>query len=116
MKHLNPLRYLWLATVLALAGCQTLGIPQAETFNQRLAVGYVGVTTARQTALTLLQADKIGTDDAQQVQQQADNLRAGLDVARSLRASSPQAADSKLTATLAALQALDAYLKTRGAP
>lgn len=108
---------LWAYTLIlmALAGCQTLGIPQAETFNQRLAVGYATVTGTRQTALSLLQAGKIDAGDAQNVQNQADNARAGLDIARSLSATAPQAADSKLSAVLTGLNALDAYLKTRGA-
>lgn len=116
MQTLYRAQYAFLAFLLVfLAACQPLGIPKPETFNERLAFGYSTVTTARQTALTLLQSGKISADDAQQVQGQADNARTGLDIARSLSATEPQAADTKLTAILTALTALDAYLKSRGA-
>lgn len=98
---------------LALTACAQLGIPKPETFNERLAVGYSTVTTVRQTATTLLQAKKITADDAQNVQQQADNARAGLDIARTISKTDAKAADAKLTAVRSALTALQAYLATK---
>lgn len=116
MNHLRKYQYTFLALVLmALAGCQYFGVPKPETFNQKLATGYATVTTIRQTATTLLQADKITVDDAQKAQDQCDNFRAGLDIARSIAATDPQGADTRLQAAIVGLNALNAYLAFKGA-
>lgn len=115
MRHLRQLSSLWLMAFVVLAGCKSLGI-QPDSFNKRLALGYYVVTSTRDTARILLDAGKVSADDAQNAQDQADNFRAALDIARTISATDPQAADSRLTAALTGLNALDAYLKTRGAP
>jgi hypothetical protein len=97
-----------------LASCATLGLPQADTFNKRLAAGYTTVTGVRNTADTLLTSNKITADDAQNVQAQADNGRTGLDLARQIHATNPPAGDAKLDAVVTGLSALEAYLRTRG--
>lgn len=111
MKH--ALKIPFLLAVMLLAGCQLLGVPTPETFSERLAVGYSTTTTVRQTTLTMLQARKLTPDDAENIQQQADNARAGLDIARTMRGVDLQAADARLTATLTGLTALEAYLRAR---
>jgi hypothetical protein len=58
----------------------------------------------------LLQANKITPDDAQNVQNQADNARAGLDVARSLSKTDLNSAEAKLEATKIVIKALSDYL------
>jgi len=105
-------RYCLLLLALLLVGCEALGL-KPETFNQRLAVGYGTVTTIRQTATTLLQAKKISADDAQNVQNQADNARAGLDIARTIGKTDEKAADAKLASVTTALRALQTYLATK---
>lgn len=115
MRNLKSIHAIWLCAVL-LVGCGSLGIPKAETFAQKLAGGYVTVSGIREGTLLLGQAGRITKDDAQNVQDQADNLRAGLDVADTLRSTQPAAAGQKLSATLAALRALDAYVTSRGTP
>lgn len=108
MKRLS--QYM-LAILLSLASaCAQLGLPTAQTFNEKLAAGYSSVTAVRDTATTLLVAKKISPDDAQNVQNQADNARAGLDIARSAHAVNATAADAKLTQVMAALTALQSYL------
>lgn len=97
-----------------ISACATLGLEQPKSFNERLAAGYATLTTARDSAGTLLAAGKITAPDAQQIQNQCDNVRSGLDIARNIHAKDPQAADAKLTAVLAGLNALSAYLQTRG--
>jgi len=97
----------------ALTSCAQLGIAPAETFAQKLAVGYSSVTAVRQSATTLLTAKKITADDAQNVQAQADNARAGLDIARTVSKTDPKAADAKLTSIRTLLTALSAYLATK---
>lgn len=99
--------------VVTMHGCTTLGVPTPQTFSERVAAGYVGVTTVRDSATTLLQAGSITADDARNIQAQADNVRAGLDIARTVSSVDPTAADAKLQATLQILTALDSYLRTR---
>ena len=96
-----------------LSGCASVGLPTADSFNERLAVGYASVTTIRQTATALLQAKKISADDGQQVLDQTNNARQGLDIARTLSKTNLAAADGKLTAIRTALNAVQTYLAAR---
>lgn len=104
---------LWLLAVAAvmLTSCAQLGVPKAETFNERLAVAYGTVTEVRKASTTLLQAKKISADDHENIEKQADNARAGLDIARKLP--DPKAADAKLASVRSALTALQNYLATK---
>jgi len=105
----------WLFTLaLLLSGCTALGLPQADTFNERLAVGYATVTTVRTTAVTLLNTKKISAEDGQNVLSTTDGARAGLDLARVLAGTNLPAAESKLTAARSILTAVQAYLASRG--
>lgn len=97
-----------------LTACSVLGVATPKTFNERLAASYTTVTGIRNTAGTLLVAGKITASDAANVQQQADNARTGLDLARQIHATNPPAGDAKLDAVVTALTALEAYLRTRG--
>lgn len=113
MRHPQRL-YLLTALLLLLSACQTLGVPQADTFNKKLAAGYTTVTGIRNTADALLSAQKITPDDAQNVNDQADNARTGLDLARQMHATNPAAGDARLDAVVTGLAALNAYLATKG--
>ena len=93
--------------VMALALSACASVPQPKTFNERLAYGYTTVTTIRQIGTNLVTAGKISANDAQNVQDQANNARVGLDIAKTL---SGQAAEDKLTVTLTLLQGLQSYL------
>ncbi len=106
--------YLVLLLFAGLVACAQVGLPNADTFNQKLAVAYSAVTQVRTTATTLLQAKKISADDAQNVNNQADHARAGLDIARAVSKTDLTAADAKLTAVHTVLTALSAYLATKG--
>lgn len=107
-------KLLILAAALALSACSTLGIPKAETFNQRLAVGYASVTTVRSTAASLIDAGKLTAADGRNVQSGADSVRQGLDVARELHTTVPAAGEDKLAQALAALTVLEKYVAKKG--
>jgi hypothetical protein len=109
---MRKLSFLPILLVLVL-GCAQLGVPAPQTFNEKAAAALITVTGARETTLTLLQAGKISADDAQNIQSQADTLRQGIEVARSIRAMTPDVADDRLAATITALNALTAYLEAR---
>lgn len=99
--------------IVLLAACAQLGLPQAETFNQKVAVALGTVTQVRTSATTLLDAKTISVDDAQNVLTATDNARAGIDIARKAHATDPAGADSKLTAIRATLTAIAGYLATK---
>lgn len=105
----------WIALLL-LVGCASIGLPAPQTFNDKVAAAYVSVSTLAETGLLLGQVGIISPDDAQNIHDQVAALKSAVDVAQTLYASQPQAASDRLTATLTALRALDAYLKTRGTP
>jgi hypothetical protein len=95
------------------AGCAQLGIPTATTFNERLTAAYALNTEVRTTSVTLLNAKKINSDDAQNILDQNNTARAGLDVARTIGKANPEAGDTKLVAVRTVLLALQAYLATK---
>jgi outer membrane protein TolC len=114
MRTLRLHAALWALAVLT--ACAALGLPTAQTFNEKLAVGYGTVTAVRNSATTLVMAGKITPDDAQNVQTQADTARAALDVARTAyRAGDTTGATTKLDTTATVLRALQAYLASKGA-
>lgn len=100
---------IWVVAVL-LAGCQALGIPQAETFSERLAAGYALNAQVRQTATDLLAMKKLSSADGQNVLEQTNNARAGLDIAKQLATTDTKSAEGKLTALRTALLAVQGYL------
>lgn len=102
-----------LSVAVAVAACATLGLPEAKTFNERIAVEISSVTAVRDTALTLLKAKKITPDDAQNVQDQANTVRAGLDITRTLGGTNPAAAELRLDAARATIKGLTLYLESR---
>jgi len=97
-----------------ITGCQYLGVPTAKTFNEKWIAAQTADTTVLQTDLALLQAGKISQDDAANIEAQADNVKAGLDIARNLYANDQQAGQTKLDSVVLALQALQQYLATKG--
>lgn len=118
LKHPLQVVSLFLAALL-LSSCamlQNMGLPAAETFNQKLVVGYSSVTQIRETATVLVQSGKISPDDAQQVQISADAARMGLDTARKMHLVDPNGATNKLNLIRTTLAALGAYLATKGSP
>jgi hypothetical protein len=96
-----------LPLLIILAGCAALGVPTPQSFNERVAAGYVSVTGVRTTAATLLNGQVISSSDAENVQKQAEVAREALDVARTLPAID---AENKLTSALSILEAARAYL------
>ena len=90
-----------------------VGMPTADTFNQKLAIAISTVTAVRSTATTLLQAKKISVEDAQNVQAGADNARQGVEIARTISKVDVSAADQRLTAVTTVLSALQTYLASK---
>jgi hypothetical protein len=112
-----------------LTACAAFGVPSISGFNAKLAGGYTTVTTVRELGSILLAskvtaANMVGEDskrkdllaaakmDAQNIQDQADKAKEGLDVARRLKEVDFKSAEARLESTLTILKALEAY--TRG--
>lgn len=111
----KPLRMCSLAAViLVLSACSSMGLVSPQTFNEKVAVAYASVTQVRSAATTLVVSKKITKADAQNVQTQADAARAGIDVARTLHKTDIAAGATKLTTVLQSLEALQAYLQSKG--
>lgn len=99
--------------LLLLAGCASLGLPTPTSFNERMLAAYGTVKEIVKDGDTLLLAKKLSPDDAQNVVTQALNARAALDLARTMSASDPAAANTKLATTITVLSALQSYLATK---
>lgn len=112
MRRLRPLSSL-LPLLLLLSACTALGIAPADTFNKKELAAINTVDAVVQSTSTLLAAGQITSADAQQVHDQAVNLKAGLEIADQIHSSNPAAGDDKLAATIAGLTALQSYLAGR---
>lgn len=96
-----------------LTGCATLGVDAPKTFNEKVAVALSTVTIVRDTTISLLTADHITAEDAENIQTQANNARNGIDIARQLHATNPGPAENRLDAAVTILKALEDYLRGR---
>lgn len=115
MRHyLNYNKWTLLVLLLAVA-CAQLGVPTADTLNERIAVALATNTAVRASATQLLTDGKISAEDGANVLASTDAARAGIELARSLGATDLTAANAKLTAATTVLTALQTYLATRGA-
>lgn len=106
-------RYFLFMLAAMLVGCAQLGLPTAQTFEEKLTAGYATVDSLNKSTTALLEAKKISSDDAQHVLDQTRNARAGLGIARDLHKTDPKGADSKLVAMRAALTAVQTYLASK---
>jgi hypothetical protein len=115
-KAAGFVRWEGLVTVFALAvvavGCTALGITKSLTFNEKLAAGYQADTAVITATDQLLVAGKITKADANNVEAQANNLKAALDIASQVEATDVTTGGNKLAAALTALQALTSYVAT----
>jgi len=109
-------RFLLLLAMLCVTACQSLGVPPVDTFNKRLAAGYIAVQTIAETTTTLLQAGKITVADAQRVRSTNTTALQGLDAANLLAHTDAAGAATRLDATIAVLSGLQAFLATKGSP
>lgn len=110
---MKPRSYLMPFVLSLLAACASLGVPTPQTFNEKEAAAIVTLTSIRETATALLRTDKITAADAQNIQNQCDNARAAIVIADGIKATDPSQAENRLTAIIAGLNAISAYLNER---
>lgn len=115
-------------TAVAVApGCAVIGVPQPKTFNEKLAVGYVSVSGVRDAATAYFTAElreaaampdaearrlreQAIKKDAMNVQEQADNAREALDIARTMKDLNLKDAEARLASAVQIITALQTYL------
>jgi len=107
--------FVLLVAAAVLAACAQLGLPTADTFNQKVAVAYGTVQSVLDTTTQLLVAKKITVDDAKRVEASAVAAKAGIDAARTLHATDPTGAETKIDAIKATLTALTTFLAAQQA-
>jgi hypothetical protein len=107
--------YAALGLLCLLAACATYNV-LPRSFNSTAQEGFGIVQALGTTTTTLLAANKISPNDAQNAKNQAQTLKDGLDIAVSMRASGTPGAQDKLDATIIALRALEAYLAKQATP
>lgn len=119
LKYLRPL-LLALALLLllpevpfGLSGCTALGVPQAQTFNQKLAYAYGIHTAVLQATTAAVVAGSLSSTDATKILVDSDNAKTVLDAANAAYTAGDAAgANSKLATGISVLQSIQAYLNT----
>ena len=101
---------MWVAAV-ALTACAVIGVPTPETFNQRAAFALTQVTAVRESATQLVTSGAISADDAQNVQDQANTARSGINLALVIKATDPAQAENRLKLANVVIDALKDYLQ-----
>lgn len=96
-----------------LSACGTFGLPTPDSYEEKLAAGYTTATNLVLTTSVLLSASKISSEDALNIRKTATTASEGLDIAESLKAASPEVAQSRLDVSIASLEALKKYLESR---
>jgi hypothetical protein len=104
------------AVLLVLPGCASLGVPTAQTFDERVVAGYQIVTGMAESTGMLLDANKIEAKDGRNIHTQLTTLKESIDVAVSLKAAGDfSSAETRLDAAIHALKLLQGYLALREA-
>lgn len=116
MKYqIRSLRYLWLVAVLALAGCASLGLPQAQTVQERLTYAHSSVNSLVAASISSLDAHAISSDDAAYVRKVATDTRTLLNAAElAMSAGDSSTAEGRLGLAEGVLRQLRAYLAQKG--
>lgn len=130
--YANVAALAFLATVLMMlvAGCSVLGLQTKGGFNDRLAGGYSTVTAMYEVISARIDSKvrvaemepdetrraelaKAIKADAQNLKDQVDEAKEGLDVVQTLRGVDFEVAEERLASTLKILEALQQYLEGR---
>lgn len=103
-----------IAVLATLAACAAFNVPAPETFNERAVAGYSTIATAAETASALLDAGSITAEEARDVHTRLSQAKEGIDIAVALRAGGDFSnAETRLAATIAALETLRVFLRSR---
>jgi hypothetical protein len=99
---------------LLLSACAALGLSTPETFNQR-ALAATGTSQAiLRTAIDMRAAGKLSDADRDNVVATVRTAEQGIDLAATIAKTDAPAGTARLQASIAVLNALSAYLATKG--
>lgn len=113
LRHVSLTAFVTL--LLAVAGCGSLGLEEAQGFNDRAAYALGTHTAVLQATTRALNLGEISSDEAADVAELADRSRSLIDAAREVyNAGNEAEASQKLAIATSILQQLQAYL--RGGP
>lgn len=114
MKHLHPVRYLWLVAVL-LTGCVSLGLEKPQGFTDRAAYVGKGVNAVIASATSSLDVGAISSDDAVYIRGLAVQTRTFLAAAEAAFADGDiSTAEGRLKLSEGVLRELRSYLLRKG--
>jgi hypothetical protein len=103
-----------LGLLLVLTGCASVGLPQPESFDQKLAYAY-GVHTAVETsAATAVSTGALSKVDGQAILTLADQSKALLDSAKQLETVDATTAGDKLALAVSVLTQVQTYIQSHG--
>lgn len=105
---------LFLAAVVALAGCAGMGIEPPKSFEDRLAYATGTNTALRDASTSSLDAGKITSADMEHVKAVNDKVKTILLVARRAAGVDLSTAEAKLLEATKLLTDLQTYLRARG--
>lgn len=119
MKFIRPFLIALALTCSALPvlqGCESLGLQQAESFDQRYSYAQGQVTALRTIAAEALSRSQISSEDAKYVLGVTDNARNLLDASRlAAGAGDLSSAEGRLSTVTVVLAELQTYLRSKGA-
>lgn len=95
-----------------LAGCETIGVPEPEGFNDRVGYALGTHTAVLQTIASSVRVGQISSDEADDAVRIADQARDIIDAARRVRAAGDiDGANRQLSLAITVLQELQAHLR-----
>lgn len=116
MRHVHSFGAVTVAyfALLLLAGCASVGLAPATTFDERLAYAVSQNAAVRQAAANSLDAGEIKVEDAQYVLKTTDETRTLLDAAKAASgAGDIKTAEGRLSVAVNVLTTLQSYLRGR---
>lgn len=111
---------IWLAvglSMIALSGCQSLGLAPAKTFDSQLAYAYGTHTAVLNATASAVSAKTLSRDQGQKILSLSDQAKTLLDTARAAETAGDSAGATKnLTLALSVLSSLQTYLNKGATP
>lgn len=99
-----------------LSGCESIGVQQPKTFNERLAYALAQNTALREAATLSLQSGQLSADDAEYVLELTDRSRTLIDTAQlAYDGGDLTTAEGRLQLVLGVLTQVQTYLNSKGA-
>lgn len=124
LKHLFDRNRAWMLMCVALLmavvisqvqGCAALGVPTADTVNKKAAEGYIAITAAANTVVTLRAAGKMNEAERDKAVGVLQSSKIALDAVVKSAPTEPGAADERLRQILLVVSALSAGLAAQQA-